>query len=109
MLVDTDHLLSMSEAGTKGISRLAADAESGRDYVLLRNSKPVAAVVGMSKLKRLQALEDAEEDLRLMVLTFARVVTDTAERRSFDDVLRHFGLEEDDLVSPDDDTVPRSV
>ena len=103
MLIDTDHLLPISEAASKGISRLAADAESGHDYVLLRNSRPIAAVVGMGKLERLQALEEVEEDLRLMVLTLARFVTDSGERVSFADVMRRFGLEEHDLDGPDDD------
>jgi antitoxin (DNA-binding transcriptional repressor) of toxin-antitoxin stability system len=107
MLIDTDHLLPISEAASKGISRLAADAEGGHEYVLLRNSRPIAAVVGMGKLERLQALEEVEEDLRLMVLTLARFVTDGGERVSFEDVLRHFGVDEDDLESSDDDDEPQ--
>jgi hypothetical protein len=103
MLIDTDHLLPISEAASKGISRLAADAEGGHDYVLLRNSRPIAAVVGMGKLERLQALDEAEEDLRLMVLALARLITDSGERFSFEDVMRLFGLEEHDLEGPDDD------
>lgn len=102
VLIDTDHLLPISEAASRGISRLAADAESGHDYVLLRNSRPVAAVIGMDKLERLQTLEEMEENLRLMVLAIARFVTDAGDRVSFNDVLRHFGLDEDDLEDPDE-------
>ena len=58
-------------------------------------------MVGMEKLARLQALEEPEEDLGLLVLTLARFVTDSGERVSFDKVLRHFGLTEDDLVEDD--------
>jgi hypothetical protein len=101
MLVDTGSLLSISEANARGVSRLAGEAESGHDTVLLRNSKPIAAVVGMERMARLQELEDLEDDLRLMALTLARTVTDSGNRTSFDKVLAHFGLERDDLVSPD--------
>lgn len=103
MLVDTDHLMSISEANQKGLSKLAGDAESGVDTVLLRNSRPVAAVVGMTKMARLQELEDLEDDLRLMALTLARTTMDNGNRTSFDKVLAHFGLERDDLVAVDDD------
>lgn len=101
MIIDTDHLLPISEANAKGISRLAADAESGQEWVLLRNSKPVAAVVGMGKMKRLQELEDLEEDLRLLAIALARTLTDNGRRTSFDKVLAHLGITEDDLVTPD--------
>ncbi len=97
MLVDTDHLLPIGEAASRGISRLAADAEGGYEYVLLRNSRPVAAVVGVGKLERLQELEQVEEDLRLMALALIRVATDGGERVSFDDVVGRFNLTEADL------------
>jgi antitoxin (DNA-binding transcriptional repressor) of toxin-antitoxin stability system len=103
MLVDTEHLLPISEASNRGISRLAADAESGHEYVLLRNSKPVAAVVSMARMERLQHLEEVEEDLRLMTVALARTITDPGNRTSFAKVLARFGLDEDDLVTPDED------
>jgi Antitoxin Phd_YefM, type II toxin-antitoxin system len=109
MLVDTDHLLPIGEAASRGISRLAADAEGGHDYVLLRNSRPVAAVIGMDKLERLQHLDRVEEDLRLMAVALARVATDGGARASFDDVLAHFGVTEADLVdAAEEDDVPDS-
>lgn len=104
MIIDTDHLLPISEANAKGISRLAADAEGGQEWVLLRNSKPVAAVVGMGKMRRLQELEELEEDLRLLAIALARTLMDSGQRTSFDMVLAHLGLTEDDLVGTDDAT-----
>lgn len=97
MLVDTKNLLAISEASSRGLSKLASEAERGNDSILLRNSKPVAAVVGMARLERLDALEAIEEDLELMALTLVRVVTDSGNRTSLDDVLAHFGLNRDDL------------
>lgn len=101
MIVDTDNLISISDANNRGISGLAADAESGREFVLLRRDKPIAAVVGMHKLQRLQELEDMEEDLTLLCVALARTVTDNGTRTRFDKVLAHFGIDEADLVSPD--------
>ena len=104
MLVDTEDLMSISEASKKGVSSLARSAQEGRDVVLLKNSEPVAAIVSMGRIEHMQNLEEAEEDLRLMALSLSRVVSDNGNRTSFDNVLAHFGLEEADLVSVDDDT-----
>lgn len=45
--LDTDHLMSVSEANGKGVSYLASTAAQGFPTVLMRNSVPVAAVVPM--------------------------------------------------------------
>ena len=51
--VDTANLVSISEATKRGISKLASDAANGREQILMRNNKPVAAVVGMDRLNEL--------------------------------------------------------
>ncbi len=102
MLVDTERMLGISEANSRGLSKLVQDAEIGRECVLMRNSKPVAAVVPFRKLERLDELETVEDDLRLLAITLTRVLTDSGHRSTFDDVLAHFGLDEADLVTADD-------
>jgi prevent-host-death family protein len=102
VLVDTDRLLPISEANAKGISKLVSEAESGHDTVLMRNSRPVAAVVNVEKLERLERLETIESDLRLLAVSLTRMLSDSGNRHSFDDVLAHFDLAEDDLVSIDE-------
>ncbi len=47
--VDTANLISISEASKLGVSKLARDAASGREQILLRNNKPVAAVIGIGE------------------------------------------------------------
>ncbi len=101
MIVDTDRLMPISEANNKGISRLVQEAEGGHDTVLLRNSRPVAAVVNVERLERLERLESIESDLRLLAVSLTRVLSDTGVRHSFNDVLTKFGIAEDDLVSVD--------
>lgn len=102
MKVDTKHLIAVTEANSRGLSKLAKEAEGGHDWVLLRNNKPVAAVVGMGRMERLEALEEIEEDLQLMALALTRVVTDNGNRTSFDKVLAQFGFTRSDLADAED-------
>ena len=95
--VDTANLISISEATRRGVSRLASDAASGREQILLRNNKPVAAVVGMDRLAELDELHRLEEDLLDVTLATVRMLTDEGKRHSLDDVLEHFGYTRADL------------
>lgn len=86
--VDTSDLVSITDANKIGISALIREAKAGHDPVVLRNNKPVAAVVSMKKLEQLQQLE---EDLLDVSLAAARMLTSGPERYSLDEVLAHFG------------------
>jgi hypothetical protein len=96
--VDTADLMSISEANKLGVAALARDA-AGRERVLLRNNKPVAAVVGIERLERMQQLED---DLADIALATARLLTDTGERTSLDDALQQFGYTREQLLAEPD-------
>lgn len=93
-LVDTSELLSISDANKIGLSGLARDAEQGHERVLLRNNRPVAAVVSMERLERLQHLE---EDVLDIALATARMLTTGTARHPLDEVLAQFGYTRDDL------------
>ena len=60
----------------------------------LRNNKPIAAVVS---IKRLNQLEELEEDLIDASLAVARMLTTGPERYSLDEVLEKFGYTRDGL------------
>jgi PHD/YefM family antitoxin component YafN of YafNO toxin-antitoxin module len=92
--IDTDNLLSITDANKLGISGLVHRAELGREPVLLRNNKPVAAVMGMERFEQLQQLE---EDLLDISLTTARMLTTGPARHALDDVLTRFGYTRDQL------------
>ncbi len=92
--IDTTDLLSITDANKRGISGLARDAEQGLDRVLLRNNKPVAAVVSM---RRLEQIEQLEEDLLDISLAIARSLTSGTDRHSLDQVLTRFGFTRDEL------------
>ena len=88
--VDTRSLLSISQASKRGVSRLVRDAERGQEPILLRNNRPVAAVVSID---RLQELEDARD----LALVAARLTLDSGRRTSLDDVLGRFGATREQL------------
>ena len=97
--VDTAGMLSVSDAAKLGVSRLVRDAEEGQEHVLLRNNRPVAAVVSIRRLDEWEALE---EDLTDVALAAARVLTTSDERHSLDAVLAHFGYTREQLQALDD-------
>ena len=95
------HELSVTEAAQRGVAGLVADAERGSDLVVTRRHRPVAAVVGIS---RLNELDEAAADLRDLALVLARAATDTGRRTPFDEVLGAFGHTRESLASlPDDE------
>jgi prevent-host-death family protein len=99
-VVDTADLISISEAARLGVSALVREAEEGHERVVLRNNKPVAAVVGMERLERLQQLED---DLLDISLAAARMMTSGPERVTLDEVLAHFGYTREQLAALPDE------
>ena len=100
MSVQVRDLMSVSEASNRGVSALVQDAEQGRTRVILRHSKPAAAVVSIARLER---MEELEEDLMLLVTTLARVMGDTGRRHSLEDVAAEFGIDLDEPNDNDED------
>jgi prevent-host-death family protein len=93
-LIDTADLISISEANKLGVSGLVRQAEAGHEQVVLRNNKPVAAVVSMKRLEQLQQLQEDMLDLSLAV---ARMLSTGPERHSLDEVLAQFGYTREQL------------
>lgn len=97
-LVDTSDLISISDASKLGVPGLVQAAEDGHEHVLLRDNKPVAAVVSIARLEQLQQLEDDMIDVSLSV---SRTLTTGADRHSLDDVLARFRYTRDQLREMD--------
>ncbi|MDN5749155.1 MAG: type II toxin-antitoxin system Phd/YefM family antitoxin [Pseudonocardia sp.] len=93
MKVDTRDLISITEANTKGVSKLVTDAENGRPQVLMRNSRAVAALVNIDSMDRLQRLDELEDDLRLLSIALVRAAADSGRRYDLDEVLAESGIE----------------
>jgi antitoxin (DNA-binding transcriptional repressor) of toxin-antitoxin stability system len=92
--LDSKELVSISDANKLGISKLVAAAERGEQRVLIKNNKPVAAVVGIGTLERNEELEERLLDVSLAV---TRLLTTTERRHSLDDVLDRFGFTREDI------------
>ena len=93
--VDTKDLISVSEANKIGISGLVKAAEQGEQRVVIRNGKPVAAVVSIESLQR---TEELEERLLDVSLALTRLLTADDRRHSLDDVLDRFGFTREELA-----------
>lgn len=103
MNVDTRDLISVSDASNKGVSRLVQDAAEGRTQVVLKNSRPVAAIVGIDAVERLERLDDLEDDLRLLSVALARTITDGGRRHSLENVAAEMGVDLDALDDDEED------
>ena len=104
MNTDTDDLISISKISDAGLSRLVTEAEGGRHKVILRHNKPVAAIVDIPTMNKLQELDEREEELRDFAAALARVATDTGTRISLDELAAKLGVDLDSLSYLDDDT-----
>jgi prevent-host-death family protein len=93
-IIDTADLISISEANRLGVSGLVREAEAGHEQVVLRNNKPVAAVVS---IKRLEQLQQLQEDLLDFSLVAARMLSTGPQRHSLDEVLAQLGYTRDAL------------
>jgi prevent-host-death family protein len=79
--------LSVTEAGRRGIARLVADAAHGDEVVVERHGTAVAAVVGIERLRELEALRD---DVRDLALALARTADDDQHRTSLGEAMKAF-------------------
>jgi prevent-host-death family protein len=94
-LVETDDLISISDANRLGVSALIREAEEGRQRLVLRNNKPVAVVMSVERFEQLQQLQD---DLIDITLAASRMMTTSGHRHSLDDVLERLGYSREDLT-----------
>jgi prevent-host-death family protein len=99
-LIADPHELSVTDATRRGVAGLVADAEKGNAVVVTRHHRPVAAVVGIDRLKE---LDEAAADLRDLALVLARMADDSGRRTSLDDVLTAFGHTRESLAAVEDD------
>jgi antitoxin (DNA-binding transcriptional repressor) of toxin-antitoxin stability system len=101
MNINTDDLISVSEANHRGLSSIVNDAAEGHPKVILRSNKPVAAIVDIATMNKLQELDEREDDLRLLGIAIARAATDNGERHTLRDVAARFGIDLDSLEDED--------
>jgi PHD/YefM family antitoxin component YafN of YafNO toxin-antitoxin module len=93
MKIDTNDMISVTDAGKGGISKLITAASEGRQFVVIRNNQPAAAIVDIKTMERLQKLEELEDDLRLLAIAWVRTLTDSGEHYDLEDVAEEFGVD----------------
>ncbi|MDF3316492.1 type II toxin-antitoxin system Phd/YefM family antitoxin [Rhodococcus sp. C3V] len=94
MQIDSKDIVSATEVN-RNISRFITEASDGRTFVVMKDNKAAACIVGPEAMERLQCVEERERDLKLLALTLVRVGTDSGERHSLDDVIAELGIDED--------------
>ena len=87
-------MVSVTDATARGVAGLVRDAEQGAEVVVARHGHPVAAVVNMQRLDRLNALE---AELRDIALVLARAATDSGRRVGLDEAIGAFGFDRGEL------------
>jgi len=96
MQTDTRNLVTVTEVG-RNASQVVAAAALGHWQVILKNSKPLAAVVDIESAERLHRIDELEEDLKLLTAALVRMATDNGVRHSLDDVMSRYGIDVADL------------
>ena len=89
--------ISIADADRIGVAALVREAESGHERIVVRNNRPVAAVVSIERLERLRQLE---EDLRDASIAAARALTTGPDRHSLAEILARFGYTCEHLSEP---------
>lgn len=102
MITNTENLVSVSDL-SNSVSRRVAQVETGDPLLVLRNNRPVAALIGIEAAERVARVDELEEDLKLLALTLVRKATDSGERFSLAEVLADAGLSADELASENGD------
>ncbi len=82
-------VLSVTEASARGISKLLSEAGEGAEFIVQRHHKPVAAIIGIERMSR---IEELEADLQSAALVLARLATDSGNRTTLDEVIERFGF-----------------
>lgn len=94
-IIDTADLISITDASRAEVSALVRAAEEGHEQIVVRNNKPVAAIVSIERLEQFQRLD--AHDLVDVSLVAARMLTSGPRRHSLDEVLTLFGFSREQL------------
>ncbi len=93
-IVTAAETLSVTQAAERGVSAIVRAADEGREIVVERHGRAVAAIVGM---QRLEALSELEADVRSAALVLSRLATDDGSRTTLDEVIASLGFDRAEL------------
>jgi hypothetical protein len=95
MKVDTRDLRSASQVA-RNFGQAAADLESGRTIVIMRNNAPLGVLAPVSLMDRLDEIDEREEDVRLLAAALVRSVTSEGDLIALDDLAAELGVDLDE-------------
>ncbi len=97
--LETATRISIVEAQGLGVDALVGEVETGQEFVVVRDDKPVAVVISGERFEEWQQLQD---DLIDITLVAARMLADDGRRYSLDEVLEYFGYTREQLEAMPD-------
>ena len=95
MKVDTRDIRSATQVA-RNFGQITDEVESGRTIVVVRNNAPVGVLAPVSLLERLDAVDEREEDLRLLGIALVRVNTSDGVLVELDELAAELGIDLDD-------------
>lgn len=92
--VHPERTLSVTAATGRGVAGLVKDAERGKDIIVERHGRAVAAVISV---KHFDELHRVRADLMTASLVLARELSETGNRTDLDDAIAAFGFDRAEL------------
>ncbi|QAY70714.1 type II toxin-antitoxin system prevent-host-death family antitoxin [Xylanimonas protaetiae] len=103
MKVDTRDIRSASHVG-RNSGAITDEVEAGRTIVVVKNNRPVGVVAPVSVMEQIDALDEREEDLRLLAMALVRMAAaPDPVLHDWDDVAAELGIDLTDLGDADDE------
>ena len=96
MKVDTRDIRSATQVG-RNFGAVTDEVEAGLTIVVVKNNRPVGVVAPVELMDRLDAIDQREDDLRLLAVALMRSFTDTGARHEWADVAAELGIDLEDL------------
>ncbi len=104
MKVDTRDIRSATQVG-RNFGAVTDEVEAGHTIVVMKNNRPVGVVAPLELMERLDAIDEREDDLRLLAVALVRSFTDTGARHDWIDVAAELGIDLDQIDDENDDAL----
>ena len=92
MKIAVPDIRPVSQVG-RNFGAVTAEVEEGRSILVVKNNRPVAAVVPPETIERLDEIAEREEDIALLVLSIIRMNTHQGIIHDLDDVAAELGID----------------
>jgi len=83
----------------RNFGAVTTEVEEGRSILVVKNNRPVAAIVPPNIIERIDELNDREEDIALLILSIIRMATHSGHLNDLDDVAAELGIDIAELRS----------